>query len=355
MNLLFLVNPVAGSMYGQKIARQIEQSNSIHGIRKQVVFTDAGRLRSQIHSLTRDKDLVVICGGDGTVSKVADILSEEATPPPVAVIPAGTGNDMARATGWLHVWNSGGLNAFWAGLLAGSVTPIDLWSFEDVGQFLVYAGIGIDASIVRRVAMIRERFGAGTGNRFLINMLYLTAGLQELCRTACLRRKSRGVINCRSMSIDMPRGNMKFSQLLLSNISSYGGGCRLSEKNREKQVELMTDGLLETYIFKGISEFLHLMLRRYPRFIKPVLPSGQAEAVDLYLESPTALQLDGEWMMDLTPDTLYTVRRKRALPFLIPPEDFSVREKTGLQKDAAALMERISSPVAGPAAKIKTG
>lgn len=89
-------------------------------------------------------DLVVVAGGDGTVRAVCAELA--GTGIPVAVLPAGTGNLLARNLGI-----SLDLDTALAQLLDGSEQRID--SVEIKGdelndRFVVMAGLGLDAAII---------------------------------------------------------------------------------------------------------------------------------------------------------------------------------------------------------------
>jgi diacylglycerol kinase family enzyme len=90
-------------------------------------------------------DLVVVAGGDGTVRVVCAELARSGIP--VAVLPAGTGNLLARNLGIPL-----DLDAALAALLDGTDRRIDSVQVEgdelDLDRFVVMAGLGLDAAII---------------------------------------------------------------------------------------------------------------------------------------------------------------------------------------------------------------
>jgi diacylglycerol kinase family enzyme/membrane-associated phospholipid phosphatase len=89
--------------------------------------------------------LVVVCGGDGTVRTVADALAESGVP--LAIVPCGTGNLLARNLG-LPLSPTAALGA----ALGGSPRRLDLGSIEGDGltatRFAAMAGAGLDAAMM---------------------------------------------------------------------------------------------------------------------------------------------------------------------------------------------------------------
>jgi diacylglycerol kinase (ATP) len=75
---------------------------------------------------------VLVCG-DGTVGWVLDAIEKQKfeAPPPVAVLPAGTGNDLARVLGWGGglgvVEKRGGLFSVLEDVEHAAVTVLDRW------------------------------------------------------------------------------------------------------------------------------------------------------------------------------------------------------------------------------------
>jgi len=76
---------------------------------------------------------VLVCGGDGTVGWVLDAIDRQKfeSPPPVAILPAGTGNDLARVLSWGgglgSVERRGGLHTFLHHIEHAAVTLLDRW------------------------------------------------------------------------------------------------------------------------------------------------------------------------------------------------------------------------------------
>ncbi|MGW2210584.1 diacylglycerol kinase family protein [Streptomyces sp. NPDC001781] len=90
--------------------------------------------------------LVVVCGGDGTVRAAADRLAGSGVP--LAVVPCGTGNLLARNLG-LPLTPAEALDA----ALGGTSRVVDLARVEGDGlpatHFAVMSGVGLDAAMMK--------------------------------------------------------------------------------------------------------------------------------------------------------------------------------------------------------------
>ncbi|MFE5770605.1 diacylglycerol kinase family protein [Streptomyces sp. NPDC056485] len=104
-----------------------------------------------------DTSLVVVCGGDGTVRACADVLA--GTGIPLAIVPCGTGNLLARNLGL----PSDPVAALREGL-SGRTVGLDVGRVDGDGltptRFVVMAGAGFDAAMVRDASdRLKERLG----------------------------------------------------------------------------------------------------------------------------------------------------------------------------------------------------
>jgi YegS/Rv2252/BmrU family lipid kinase len=154
---LVIVNPAAGRARSSR--RRLERI--IAGLERRgcaVVVHWAGPTAGEIERLAReaepDVDIVVAAGGDGTINAVANGLALAARDMPLAVLPFGTANVLAREIGLPRDPES------LAELIAtGPIRPI--WPGR-IGDrlFLTCAGSGFDAEIVAAVVpQLKRRFG----------------------------------------------------------------------------------------------------------------------------------------------------------------------------------------------------
>ncbi|MCM0621095.1 diacylglycerol kinase family protein [Nocardioides bruguierae] len=114
------------------------------------------------HGMTRaalrdGAELVLVCGGDGTVREVCATMA--GTGVPVGIVPAGTGNLLARNLD-IPLYRRPALEC----ALGGETKAVDLVAVRGDGleetHFLVMAGMGLDAAIMESV---NEEFKARVG------------------------------------------------------------------------------------------------------------------------------------------------------------------------------------------------
>src|SRR5262249_44728701 len=142
-----IINPISGGQRpGQAQTRAQIATEAVrrHGDDPQVFVTErAGHARELATRAARDGARVVIAwGGDGTINEVASalVLSEV----PFAVIPAGSGNGLAR-----ELKISIDPQTAIAAALRTEPRPMDVGEIE--GRYFVnLTGIGIDAYIAAR-------------------------------------------------------------------------------------------------------------------------------------------------------------------------------------------------------------
>lgn len=97
--LLVFVNCGSGGRQGAAMLLQLRGLLSPH----QVVDLDQGNAEEVLQSFgTVPRFRVLACGGDGTIGWVLSLLDGAGFDymPPLAILPLGTGNDLARALGW---------------------------------------------------------------------------------------------------------------------------------------------------------------------------------------------------------------------------------------------------------------
>ncbi|MBO0607608.1 diacylglycerol/lipid kinase family protein [Myceligenerans salitolerans] len=157
-----VVNPVR--IDTARLRTAVAQEERKRGWRPHLWFEttldDAGQEAAR-SALRNQPAVVIVAGGDGTIRAVAEAVQSSGTP--LAIVPAGTGNLLARDLGLLT-----GLEASVRTAFAGSDRTIDVGVAElerEDGSvathlFLVMTGIGLDASMATGTnSMLKRRIG----------------------------------------------------------------------------------------------------------------------------------------------------------------------------------------------------
>ena len=101
--LLFIMNPFAGQKKANKVLPEILMAFTDAGYEIQVAMTTgAGSATNLAAEYGGQKDLVVCCGGDGTLNETITGIIRAGLQVPVGYIPSGTTNDFASSLKLSH-------------------------------------------------------------------------------------------------------------------------------------------------------------------------------------------------------------------------------------------------------------
>ncbi|GAB3615856.1 diacylglycerol kinase family protein [Okibacterium endophyticum] len=275
---------------------------------------DAGQLLAGI-AAHDGAALVVAAGGDGTVRAVAEGLRD--TGVPMALIPAGTGNLLARNIGIpLSSIDEAARIAF-----EGATRRIDIGLARisrDSGEvdehvFLVMAGMGIDAAMIANTnPALKKAVGW---------LAYVDAGMRSL-------PKSRP-FHVRYRLEGRPEHSAHLSTILFGNCGTLTAGLELMPD------ALIDDGLLDIAVLqpKGLLGWLQVwnkvrwensVLRRWSigRKIIRLTNSRRAATVTYLRTSSASIRLDDEQQIELDGDAFGSTREAR---FIVQPGALDVR------------------------------
>ncbi len=293
--LHFIVNLSSGGGRGRQLAAELTASLGPAA----VSILGQGDLGIIARGLGNE-DAIIACGGDGTASAVAGVLSTRADDgPALGVIPLGTGNDLARTLGWSGVPQRD-VSALIARLNNARHRPLDCWRLNGpigLKTWCNYLSIGVDAQVALRFHHLRLRHPWLAQGGMVNRAIYGLLGAQQ-------RGSALSPMVGLSNGLRLPPSA---SVLVLSNIVSYAGGATLARNIRtdDAQFEVVALG-------HGVRLGLATAGLRRPRLIHR---RGQLTFV---LGSEIAMQMDGEAF--IAPAGRYQVTHAGSINALIGDE-----------------------------------
>jgi len=270
---LLVVNPVAG--HGRAGRRAAEAEHALRETWGEVERVDTaapgaavGLVRSRVEA---GVERVVVLGGDGTLHEAANGLLQAgvATRPPIAILPAGTGNDYAKMTRTLGPSTREAVRR----LGRGRVGRFDVGRVADE-YFVNSIGIGFDAEVARVVN--QTRWGRGLP-------VYLAAVARVMARFQAFEAEV------------VADGHRFTDQLLLLEVAIgpvVGGGFRLTPFARPDDGQLDVCAIRRLSVAGILAKLPLAMLGRHTKL--PDVRSFQATRVSISSPGPCRAQLDGE-------------------------------------------------------------
>lgn len=249
---------------------------------------------------------VLVCGGDGTVGWVLNAIDKQnfVSPPPVAILPAGTGNDLARVLSWGgglgSVERNGGLCTILQHIEHAAVTILDRWKVAILNQqgkllqppkFLNnYLGVGCDAKVALDIHNLREENPEKFYNQFMNKVLYAREGAKSIMDRTFEDFPWQVRVVVDGAEIEIPEDA---EGVLVANIGSYMGGVDLWQNEDENydnfDPQSMHDKVLEVVSISGTWHLgkLQVGLSRARRL-------AQGQSIRIQLFAPLPVQIDGE-------------------------------------------------------------
>lgn len=154
------VNPAAGRGRATKRASEIRAILEGNGFEVTLHESSApGHLEERVGAFVRDGGKrFVVAGGDGSVHEAVNGIMAAGGDAALGVIPAGTGNDFAKAAGITLDWRDAA--ALLADNLRGDVHPRQIDAGRMNGRYFANgAGIGFDAKVTAIARSIRWPLG----------------------------------------------------------------------------------------------------------------------------------------------------------------------------------------------------
>ncbi|CAH1127087.1 unnamed protein product [Ceutorhynchus assimilis] len=270
---------------------------------------------------------ILVCGGDGTIGWVLQCLDNvgqdsQCSSPACAIVPLGTGNDLARVLRWGPGYTGGEdpLNLL-KDVIDAEEIRLDRWTVvfhpeektdkqednakqvnstvvasgtsEDNSQILVmnnYFGIGLDADLCLDFHNAREENPGKFISRLHNKSVYVKMGLKRFVGQGkvCIRDLHKLV----HLEVDFKRINIpQVEGIIVLNILSWGSGANPWGPENDSKFAKPThfDGLLEVV---GVTGVVHL--GQIQSGLRSAMRIAQGKHIKIHLHADIPVQVDGE-------------------------------------------------------------
>jgi diacylglycerol kinase (ATP) len=271
-SVAIIINPVSGGARPDTVRARVQLALEVveaHGDRPEVFVSEQiGHARELAKSAAaRGMRLVLAWGGDGTINEVASALAFDEVP--LGIVPAGSGNGLARELGVSPRPQQAIAEALRAEPRAIDVGEIDGRLFVNV------AGIGVDAYVASQFN------AAGNRRRGLLGYAVITAR----ALTTYVPRRYR-------ITSERDQVEVRAVLVTIANSAQFGNGARIAPGAR------IDDGLLDLVVIAERSRWA--TLRQVPRLFNGTIERirgctrSRIRGVTIEADEPMTFHVDGE-------------------------------------------------------------
>ncbi|XP_055297888.1 diacylglycerol kinase theta isoform X3 [Sitodiplosis mosellana] len=319
--LLVFVNVKSGGCQGLELISSFRKLLNPY----QVFDLDNGGPLPGLYVFRHIKDYkILVCGGDGTIGWVLQCLDNvgqdsECSSPPCAIVPLGTGNDLARVLRWGPGYTGGEdpLNLL-RDVIDAEEIRLDRWTVvfhpedkpddvaqkapsnatvtgatqsEDNSQMLVmnnYFGIGIDADLCLDFHNAREENPNKFNSRLHNKGVYVKMGLRKMVGRKIVKELHKELrLEVDGKVVDLPQ----VEGIIILNILSWGSGANPWGPEKEDQFSKPNhwDGMLEVV---GVTGVVHL--GQIQSGLRSAMRIAQGGHIKIHSHSDIPVQVDGE-------------------------------------------------------------
>ncbi|XP_067676012.1 diacylglycerol kinase zeta-like isoform X3 [Haliotis asinina] len=239
--LLVFINPKSGGNQGAKLFHKFSWLLNP----RQVFDLSQGGPQFGLELFKKVPNLrLLACGGDGTVDWILSMLDSLgiSPPPPVAILPIGTGNDLARTLNWGGGYTDEPISKILCNVEDGQVVQLDRWNIsvtpntsaepdEEGGAetlpleiFNNYFSLGADAHVSLEFHESREANPERFNSRLRNKIFYAGAGGRDMLKRSWKGFSGHIKVECDGVDLTQKIQDMKLHCLLFLNIPRYASG-----------------------------------------------------------------------------------------------------------------------------------
>ncbi|XP_024917971.1 diacylglycerol kinase zeta-like isoform X3 [Cynoglossus semilaevis] len=323
--LLVFVNPKSGGNQGTKI---LQSFMWLLNPRQVFDLSQGGpkeglELYRKVHNLR-----ILACGGDGTVGWILSCLDELALnpQPPVAVLPLGTGNDLARTLNWGGGYTDEPLSKILSHVEDGTVVQLDRWNLQvepnpiagaepdeqqtdklPLDVFNNYFSLGFDAHVTLEFHESREANPEKFNSRFRNKMFYAGTAFSDFLMGSSKDLSKHLRVVCDGTDLTSKIQDLKLQCLVFLNIPRYCAGTTPwgnPSDYHDFEPQRHDDGYIEVIGFT-MTSLATLQVGGHGERL------NQCREVTLTTTKPLPVQVDGE-PCRLAPSTIHISLKNQA-------------------------------------------